>query len=83
MLRVMGAWMGSISSLPFPSLAQHQAAKDSVGGHGEEQGSFSTCAAPLPSPGPRVRSASSNSGVQEIWIIMAALPLANSMNLAH
>lgn len=83
MLRVVCARMGSISSLPFPSLAQHGDATNSVGGHGEEQVSSSTRDAPLPSPGPRVRNASSNSGVQEIWIIMAALPLANSVNLAH
>lgn len=83
MLRVVCARMGSISSLPFPSLAQHQAAKDSVGGHGEEQISSSTRAAPLPSPRPQVRNASSDSEVQEIWIIMAALPLANSVNLVH
>lgn len=41
------------------------------------------CATPLPSHGPRVRNSSSKSGVQDIWIVMSALSLANSMSLAH
>lgn len=44
MLRFVCALMGSISPLSFPSLDQIQDVKDSVGGHGEEQGSpWSMC----------------------------------------
>lgn len=83
MLRLVCAPMRSISSLPLPSLAQSRAAQDSLGDRSEERGPSSTRAAPLPSHGPRVRNSTSKSGVREIWIVMAARPLADSGSLAH